>query len=122
MNLLDVVGMISKVDEKLAAMLHKSALMSGSNFYSLLLGIGVLLFMQRLKDCLFGLVFGGSEDHHIVIESLGWTYFPAISRFYLNWSYPTFSGEPLWRKLAKGVFRYGSRRKLGSYAPRLNAA
>lgn len=91
----------------------------GSNYYSFKPGVGAFLFMQRMKLCPLGLVFPGGEDTHKVIKSLGWTYFPEIANYYLNWSYPALSGEPLWRKAAKAFLRHSSRRKIGSYAPQL---
>ena len=93
-----------------------------SNYYSFMPGVGAFLFMQRLNSCPLGLVFGGGEDTHRVIRSLGWTYYPEITSYHLNWSYPTSPGEPSWRKAAKGILRHSCRKKIGSYASRLLAA
>ena len=90
-----------------------------SNFYSFLPGVGAFLFMQRLNDCPLGVIFGGGDDTHKFVRSLGWTYFPEITSYHLNWPYPTYPGESLWRKVAKGALRFSSRKKIGSYASQL---
>lgn len=93
-----------------------------SNYNSFLPGVGSFLFLRRLNECPLGLVFWTTEDTQKVIRSLGWTYFPDIRRHYLNYSYPAFPKEPVWRKAAKGILRRLPGKKLGDYASRLQGA
>lgn len=94
----------------------------GSNYNSFLPGVGSFLFLRRLKDCPLGLVFWTTEDTQKMIRSLGWTYFSGIRRHHLNYRHPTFPREPAWRKAAKGIFRRIPRKRIGSYASRLQDA
>jgi len=94
----------------------------GSNYNSFVPGVGSFLFLRRLKDCPLGLVFWTTEDTQKVIRSLGWTYFSGVRRHYLNYAYPTFPREPMWRKAAKGILRLFPRKKIGSYESRLQDA
>ena len=117
-----VVGTLGIDQMRFEAESGEMTLGFSSNFYSLMPGMGAFLFVRRLKECPLGLVYGGGEAIHNVIKTLGWTYFSEITSFHLNSSYATFPEEPRWRKLAKGVLRHLPRRKIGSYASRLQDA
>lgn len=94
----------------------------GSNYNSFLPGVGSFLFLRRLKDCPLGLVFWTTEDTQKVVRSLGWNYFSGVRRHHLNYRYPTFPREPVWRKVVKEVLQRIPRKKIGSYASRLQKA
>jgi len=93
-----------------------------SNFNSFRPGVGSLLFLQRLKECPLGVVFWTTADTEKVIRSLGWRHFSGIRRYYLNYAYPAFPGDSVWRKAAKLVLRQWPRKNLGGYASRLSEA
>jgi len=83
----------------------------GTNFHSLLPGCGGYLFMQWVKSCEAGLVFGGTGDTHRILEQQKWTYFQGIKTFYLNPQYRAEPGEAAWRVAAKWLLRHLSPRK-----------
>jgi len=93
-----------------------------SNFNSFVPGVGSFLFLRRLKECPLGLVFWTTEDTQKVIRSLDWTYYPGVRRHYLNYSYPAFPGDRIWRKTAKKLLRKIPGKKIGLYASRLKDA
>lgn len=93
-----------------------------SNYNSFVPGVGSFLFLRRLKDCPLGMVFWTTEDTQKVIRSLGWRYFPGVRRHYINYTYPAFARDGMWRRLAKGILRRVPKKRLGSLAGRLKAA
>ncbi len=94
----------------------------GSNYNSFVPGVGSFLFLRRLKDCPLGLVFWTTADTQEMIRSLGWTYFAGITRYYLNYTYPSFPGDPIWRKVAKAVLRGIPGKKIGRYSSHFRGA
>jgi hypothetical protein len=80
----------------------------GSNFFSLQPGSGGLLFMQWVKSCDVGLVFGGSGDTHRMLQAQKWTYVP-VKTYYFNPAYRAERREPAWRVTAKWIARHLTR-------------
>lgn len=93
-----------------------------SNYNSFVPGVGSFLFMRRLKDCPLGIVFWTTEDTQKVIRSLGWRYFSGIRRHYVNYTYPAFPRDGMWRRLAKKFLRRVPKKRLGTLARRLESA
>lgn len=90
----------------------------GSNFYSMQPGAGGYLFLQWLRSCRLGLVFGGSEDVHKILRQQKWTYYGGVMTYLLNRAYPPHPGDAAWRTALKwGLQRL--RPRLAAYAARL---
>ena len=75
----------------------------GTNFAAFAPGAGGLLFLQWMKDCDFGLMFGGSGDAHRLVQGRRWTRYANVRPYYLNRAYEFRPGEPWWRRLARKV-------------------
>lgn len=75
----------------------------GSNFHAFESGSGGLLFLHWLKQCKFGVVFGGNDNTQRIIEHQKWTRFDGVSIYQINHAYAEVPGEALWRKAAKQV-------------------
>ena len=69
----------------------------GSNFFAFQQGAGGLLFMRWMMTDRYCAAFGGSPDTHVIIRNQGWTYYGGVKIFFLNRSYKTLGGDPLWR-------------------------
>jgi len=93
----------------------------GSSFYTLQPGAGGYLFMQWLKTCPAGLVFGGSADTHRILRQQQWTYYPGVKLYHLNQAYEPRPGEPVWRRLARRAVLAARRTSLAECAARLPA-
>ncbi|MGA8100776.1 MAG: hypothetical protein WB869_01405 [Candidatus Acidiferrales bacterium] len=92
---------------------------AGSNFYSLSPGVGGILFVQWLKACPVGLVYGGSPDTHRMIRGRRWTFYEGVRQFILGNPYEPYPGESRWRLGVKSVLRRTSRVRLSRYASRI---
>lgn len=94
----------------------------GSNFHAFQSGAGALLFMQWMKSCPIGIVFGGTAQTHAILRQQKWTYYEGVKVFYLNRPFAAYSGEAPWRRLAKRAFERAARRtvipSLASRIPR----
>ena len=82
----------------------------GTNFRSLQPGFGGYLFMQWVKSCEVGFVFGGSGDTHRILEQQKWTSFRGVNTYYLNPLYRAEPGDSAWRLSAKWMARHLSPR------------
>lgn len=81
----------------------------GSNFRAVKSGAGGLLFLQWLKTCPIGAVYGGTETTHKIIGSQNWTYFSGAKTYFLNRGLASHSGEPLKRRFLKAAIKAVSR-------------
>ncbi|MEJ2238359.1 MAG: hypothetical protein P8X82_08690 [Gemmatimonadales bacterium] len=77
----------------------------GSNFYSLISGVGGLLFLQWLRSCPYALVFGGSRDTKRIVTRQGWKLVHVARLYRINRTYINQPYERAWRAFAKGVLR-----------------
>ena len=77
----------------------------GSNFRAFQPGAGGVLFLNWLKQCNYGLVFGGSPDTHQLLSPQRWTTYPGVSQFELNAAFAEVPGETFWRSAAKSLLR-----------------
>ena len=77
----------------------------GSNFRAFQPGAGGVLFLNWLKQCHFGLVFGGSRDTHQLLAPQRWTTYRGVSQFELNAAFADAPGEAWWRAAAKSLLR-----------------
>lgn len=90
----------------------------GSNFYALQPGVGGYLYLQWIRSCDAGLVFGGSEHSHRIFRERRWSYF-SVSSYCLNPPYADRPGESGWRRAARRVMRRLIRAPIPRYARRL---
>ncbi|MCL5743285.1 MAG: hypothetical protein M1541_05050 [Acidobacteria bacterium] len=93
----------------------------GSNFHAIKTGIGGLLFLQWLRSCEFGLVFGGNESSLRIVRSQNWTEYPRMHLWYLNRPFTPGPGEAAWKALAKKAADWALRRPLEEYSRNLPA-
>jgi hypothetical protein len=91
-----------------------------TNFHASQAGIGGYLFMQWMKACQGGIVFGGSPDVHRILHQQQWTYFPAVKTYYLNRPFTSRPDEAWWRVAAKKAVQHAFQTKLSRYASRLS--
>jgi hypothetical protein len=77
----------------------------GTNFHSLEPGSGGHLFMQWIKRCEVGFVFGGTADTHRILGHQKWTYFQGVRTYYLNPTYRREENDTALRVLAKWTAR-----------------
>jgi hypothetical protein len=77
----------------------------GSNFHAFESGAGGLLFLHWLKQCKFGIVFGGNDNTQRIIEHQKWSRFSGVSVYQINHAYAEVPGEALWRKTVKEMLR-----------------
>jgi hypothetical protein len=91
----------------------------GSNYYSLQPGAGGYLYVQWMKQCPYGIVFGGSDDTHRILEKQRWTYFHGVRDMYLNRKFNVYPGEAFWRVAAKAILRRTHRRRLLQFRSRI---
>jgi hypothetical protein len=89
-----------------------------TNFFTLKPGMGGFLWLQWMKSCSFGLVFGGSEHTHQIVRKQNFTYYPGMHVYTMNGRYSMYPGEPVWRNTLKRVLRHFVRRQLRSYKTR----
>lgn len=91
----------------------------GSSFYAFQPGAGGYLFMQWLKSCPIGLVFGGSPDTHRILRQQRWSYYEGVKVYHLNRCYEPRPGEPAWRRLARRLVLASRRTPLAKLESRL---
>ncbi len=77
----------------------------GSNFRAFQSGAGGVLFLNWLKQCHYGLVFGGSPETHRLLSPQRWTTYPEVRQFELNAAFAAAPGEAFWRTAAKSLLR-----------------
>lgn len=116
----EVIGTLGVDQMRFETAAGEMTLGFGSNYNSFLPGVGSFLFLRRLQECPLGLVFWSTADTQKLIKSLGWTYYHNIRRHYLNYTYPSFPKDPLWRKAAKNVLRRLPRKMIGKFSARLS--
>lgn len=93
----------------------------GTNFHSLQPGSGGYLFMQWIKSCEVGMVFGGTADTHRILTQQKWTYFQGVKTYFLNPRYAVEPGEPAWRIVAKwGLRNFARKTDIGRRAPEIS--
>lgn len=73
----------------------------GNNFYSLVPGVGGLLFLRWMQECPYAIEFGGSEDAHRIIERQKWTKYCGIKTYFFNRLYSSSSDDNYLKSFAK---------------------
>lgn len=86
-----------------------------TNFYTLQPGLGGFLWLQWMKSCGAGLVFGGSEDSHRILRKQKFTYYEGVNVYTLNARYTPYENDPLWRSGLKRVLRTVTKKRLSAY-------
>jgi hypothetical protein len=86
-----------------------------TNFYTLKPGMGGFLWLQWMKNCGLGIVFGGSEDTHRILKKQHFTYYQGINMYSMNGRFSEYGGESPWRKYSKRVLRALTRKPLKEY-------
>jgi hypothetical protein len=92
-----------------------------TNFRAFQPGVGGYLFMQWMKSCYGGIVFGGSSDAHRILRQQQWTYFPGVKTYYLNQPYSSLPREAWWRIVVKKVLWLSSRTKISKCASQISS-
>lgn len=83
----------------------------GSNFRAFQPGAGGILFLNWLKQCQFGLIFGGSPDTHRLLDPRRWTTYPGVGQFELNAPYAENPSDSWWRSFAKNLLQWSPTRR-----------
>ena len=83
----------------------------GSNFRAFQAGAGGILFLNWLKQCQYGLIFGGSPDTHRLLDPRRWTTYPGVGQFELNSPYAENPSDAWWRAVAKNLLLWSPTRK-----------
>lgn len=86
-----------------------------TNFFTLQPGTGGFLWLQWMKSCGAGIVFGGSEDTHHILKKQKFTYYPGVNVYTMNARYSIHSGDPAWRAVVKLALQPFHRKPLGAY-------
>jgi hypothetical protein len=76
-----------------------------TNFYTLKPGLGGFLWLQWMKNCSVGLVFGGSDDSHKILKRQKFTYYPDVNTYTLNATFISYPGDAQWKKITKKLLR-----------------
>ena len=114
-----IVGTIGVERMRFRCGSHEVTLGFATNFHASQAGVGGYLFMQWMKSCQGGIVFGGSPDVHRILHQQQWTYFPAVKTYYLNRPFTSHPDEDWWRVVAKKALRHAFQTKLSRYASHL---
>jgi len=77
----------------------------GSNARSFRAGAFIALFYRYLKNCDFGLAFGGTESIHMVYRNQNWTYYSNVPVLCFNKVFDSWPGEAWWKRAAKSALR-----------------
>ncbi len=79
----------------------------GSNLASFHPRAGAFLFLHWMRSCDLGLVFGGSDDMHRILEGQRgrWVYFDGVRTFTLNARFAPREGRTGWRHVAATALR-----------------
>lgn len=85
---------------------RKITLGFGSNFRAFQSGAGGILFLNWLKQCDYGLIFGGSPDTHKLLDPRRWTTYPGVAQFELNASFSDSPSDVWWKKTAKWLLEH----------------
>ncbi len=83
----------------------------GSNFRAFQPGAGGILFLNWLKQCQYGLIFGGSPDTHRLLDPKRWTTYPGVRQFELNSPYAENPSDVWWRSAAKNLLLWSPTRQ-----------
>ena len=90
---------------------HGSLLLGcGSNLVSAQPPAGSMLFLRWMKDCEFGLVFGGTDAARRMYDQQRWISYPGIRDFYLNECIKSLPDDAWWKRLAKTAVRQFGRK------------
>ena len=82
----------------------------GSNLVSAQPPAGAVLFLRWIKNCDFGLVFGGTEAARRMYDQQRWICYPGIRDYYLNECIQSLPDDAWWKRLAKGAVRHFGRK------------
>jgi hypothetical protein len=93
----------------------------GSNNYSIKAGAGLFLFVYANDSCPVRLLFGGSQDSHKIVRSLGWACYHGVKVYVLNKPYEIYPRDSWIRVTAKSMARRITRSRLSRYNPRIPA-
>lgn len=85
-----------------------------TNFYTLNPGTGGFLWLQWMKSCPAGMVFGGSEDSHHILKKQKFTYYSGINVYGLNTRYSAYQGDSAWRAMIKFGMRAIARKRISA--------
>ena len=102
----DIMGVVGLEQMNFATPDGDITLGFGSNFHAFQSGSGGLLFLHWLKQCRFGIVFGGNDHTQRIIEHQKWTRYSGVSIYQINHAYAEVPGEAIWRKAAKQLLRH----------------
>ncbi len=89
-----------------------------TNFYTLKPGMGGFLWLQWMKSCGVGMVFGGSRDTHSILKKQPFTYYPGINAYAMNAQYSIYSDDPAWKRALKYGLQKFVRKSLKDYRTR----
>ncbi len=108
--------LVNQADEVLGVLGHecvpfdvpgrKITLGFGSNFRAFQSGAGGILFLNWLKQCDYGLIFGGSPDTHKLLDPRRWTTYPGVAQFELNAAFAESPSDVWWKKTAKWLLTH----------------
>jgi hypothetical protein len=97
----DILGVVGLEQMNFATPEGDLSLGFGSNFHAFESGSGGLLFLHWLKQCRYGIVFGGNDNTQRIIEHQKWSRFSGVSVYQMNHAYAEVPGEAMWRKAVK---------------------
>lgn len=83
----------------------------GSNFRAFQSGAGGILFLNWLKQCHYGLIFGGSPDTHRLLDPRRWTTYPGVGQFELNSPFAENPSDVWWKAFAKTLLNWSPTRR-----------
>jgi hypothetical protein len=118
----DVVGMVGIEWMPFETEAGAIQLGFGSNFNALVGGVGGLLYLQWLKSCPAGIIFGSSEDAQRIYRHEGWSFYAPVPIYELNSAYADRAGEGLLRRAGKTLLRRLHRAPLPTHTSRLGPA
>lgn len=87
-----------------------------SNTYSFEPGAVTFLLHRWMKTCEIGILFPGNlQMRQLIARQKRWVQISGLRTLWLNWDYPVFAHDPLWKRLAKPVISRATRVDAGAF-------